>query len=219
MTGVRPPAPVTVGCAAVILGVLVAGCTAVTTGTAAPENNAVQNTPQPGAQSSNNDATPGPVNNYGAPHVTTPLNTAKYQPDPCSALTPTQLTAIGIGVAGTVQQDEQGNVCHWDIADDTNYAFTFNLVFPAGEPLGLANAYQAAGPGALTRLPDVHGQPAVTEPSQNTDGECAIYLGATDEVEYAVSVIIGPEQPHYSDPCTVAQEIADDTTATMKSGG
>lgn len=192
-----------------LAALFVAGCATGTAGrpTAAPPTGASASQPATNADT------------YGAPKVTSPLDTTKYQPNPCVALTSAQLRAIGIGVAGTVQQDTQGNVCHWAVAPDTNYAFAFDLAFPPGEPSGLANAYQAAGPGDLRRLPDVHGQPAVTEPSQNTGGNCTIYLGATDHVEYAVSVLVGQGRPQYRNPCSVAGQIADAVTATMKSGG
>lgn len=186
------------------VALLAAGCSTATTGSPAPADPTVP---------------ASAVNTSGAPRVTTPLDTTKYQPDPCAALTAAQLRAIGVDVPGTVERDPRGNVCHWAPAPDTNYAFAFDLAFPPGEPSGLANAYQAAGPGGLRRLPDVRGQPAVTEPSQNTDGNCTIYLGASDSVEYAVSVLVGQGRPQYRNPCSVAQQIADAVTATMKSGG
>lgn len=129
------------------------------------------------------------------------------------------MRTIGITVTGYVASDPQGNICHWSPFPDTDYAFGFTTVFPDGQVHGLANAYEVAGPGEMRRLPDVDGQPAATEPDQNTDGNCTIYLGATDQIEYAATVLIGQGRPDYSNPCSLAQQIADDTTATMKSNG
>lgn len=150
--------------------------------------------------------------------MSSPLDVTKYEPDPCRTLTTAQQHALGLAKAGSVDRSDLGDICHWSPKFDTDYAMGFNIKFDPGTPPGLANAYQAAGPGAMRRLPDVHGQPAATEPSQNTDGSCTIYLGATDQIEYAVSVSIGQDEPDYRNPCSVAMKIADDATATMKSG-
>lgn len=204
MAAVRATALVT----AVLGGLLVAGCSTVTQGTALPAG------PTPSAPSS---AAPT-SSDYGAPKVATPLDTTRFQQNPCSALTRAQQQALGISAAGSVEVDDLGNICHWSLQYDVVYAFGFNVKFPEGEALGLANAYQNAGPGAMRRLPDVYGQPAAIDPSQNTDGLCAVYLGATDQISYAATVQIGPDQPDYQNPCSVAEQIAADTTATMKSG-
>jgi hypothetical protein len=163
--------------------------------------------------------TPRGDDNFGAPKVTTPLDTAKYQPNPCTTLTTAQQTALGITTPGTLAPGDEGAICSWSPKYDISYSFGFNLKFLPGEATGLANAYQTAGPGSMKRLPDVHGQPAATQPSQNTNGSCTIYLGATDVISYAAAVVIGTGEPHYADPCTIASALADATTATMKSGG
>jgi hypothetical protein len=188
-----------------IATVVLAGCASQTPGSARPASNA------PPATSS--------ANNFGAPKVTTPLDTTKYQANPCGTLTPAQLQALGITQPGKVTPDPTGALCDWSPQLDVVYTLGFNTTFQPGDAKGLANAYQLGGPSSMQRLPDVHGQPAVTQPSQNTDGSCIIYLGATDVISYGVAVTIAAGLPHFADPCTVAAQIADDVTATMKSGG
>jgi len=189
----------------VIAMVVLAGCSTPTVGSARPAGNAPPTT--------------NSANNFGAPKVTTPLDTTKYQANPCATLTPAQLQALGIGQPGKVTPDPTGALCDWSPQLDISYTFGFNTSFEPGDAKGLANAYQLGGPSSMQRLPDVHGQPAVTQPSQNTDGSCTIYLGATDVISYAAAVVIAAGLPHFADPCTVAARIADDATATMKSGG
>jgi Protein of unknown function (DUF3558) len=193
-----------------VAGLLVTACSTTMSGTATP----VPATGHPGPAGSS-----AARQNFGAPEVTTPLDVAKFLPDPCATLTTAQQQALGLHAKGKLDKSDLGNICDWSPAFDTVYAMGFNVKFDPGTALGLANAYQAAGPGGMRRLADVHGQPAATEPSQNTDGSCTIYLGATDQIEYAISVTIGEQEPNYRNPCPVAQQIADDTTATMKSGG
>ncbi|HVV21895.1 MAG TPA: DUF3558 domain-containing protein [Pseudonocardiaceae bacterium] len=201
----------------VVFGCLLAvGCTTSTQGSASPAGGGAA--PTGPAATGSTPATPSQAGDYGAPKVTTPLDTAKWQHNPCTTLTTAQQHAIGITAPGEVQVSDLGNICQWTIQYNVIYGIGFNVKFNPGEPPGLANAYYNAGPGAMRRLPDVDGVPAATEPSQNTDGSCTIYLGATDQVEYAASVQIGPDQAHYQNPCSVAQQIADSATATMRSG-
>jgi hypothetical protein len=191
--------------ALVIATVVLAGCAAQTPGSAQPANNAPPTTSS--------------ADNFGAPKVTTPLDTTKYQANPCGTLTPAQLQALGVTQPGKVTPDPTGGFCDWSPQLDVVYTFGFNIKFEPGDAQGLANVYEIGGASSIKRLPDVHGQPAVTQPSQNTDGSCTIYLGATDVISYGATVEIAPGLPHFADPCTVALQIADDTTATMKSGG
>ncbi|HEY3611852.1 MAG TPA: DUF3558 domain-containing protein [Pseudonocardiaceae bacterium] len=197
----RPVIPTS---ALVIATVVLAGCATQTAGSARPANHAPPTTSSA---------------NFGAPKVTTPLDTTKYQANPCGTLTPAQLQALGITQPGKVTADPTGGFCDWSPQLDVVYTLGFNTTFEPGDAEGLANVYQIGGPNSITRLPDVHGQPAVTQPSQNTGGSCTIYLGATDVISYGIAVTIPGGQPHFADPCTVATQIADDATATMKSGG
>jgi hypothetical protein len=224
VAGVRPalstPAtyavPVTAVVAAALLGL--AGCTTTTTGTPSAEGGVTEAPAGTAGGGSDRSAAPGPGDNYGAPKVTTPLDVTKWQVSPCSTLTATQRQVLGLTRQGTVEHSDLGNICHWSPVYDIDYALGFDIKFTPGGPTGLADAYEAAGPGGMQRLPDVHGQPAATEPSQNTNGSCTIYLGATDQIEYAAAVTIGDREPQYRNPCAVARHIADDATATMKSG-
>jgi hypothetical protein len=193
------------------LATLVAGCTSTTNGTAAPA-------PAAATTSGGGDAsTPPSVNNYVAPKVATPLDTTKWQPNPCTTVTAAQLQALDITQPGKLTTDPTGNLCDWSPQLDVHYTFAFNTSFDPGDAKGLANDYEFAD-GSLARLPDIQGQPAVTQPAKNTDGNCTVYVGATDTVDYVVAVVIEAGLPHHDDPCTPAHQIAADATATMKAG-
>jgi hypothetical protein len=139
---------------------VVTGCTATTSGAPRPAGT----------------RRPTVIARFGAPAVTTRLDTTKYQADPCDTLTAGQLSALGITQPGKITPSDDGAICAWSPRYDVSYAVGFNTRFDPGAAAGLANAYQTAGPGSMTRLPDVHGQPAATQTSQNTDGSCTIYL-------------------------------------------
>ncbi|HEX3592149.1 MAG TPA: DUF3558 domain-containing protein [Pseudonocardiaceae bacterium] len=161
---------------------------------------------------------PGAAENWGAPRVTKPLDVAKYLPNPCAALKPSQLKSLGLPQEGLLDNSNLGNICSWGLRSDTTYDLGFNVAFSEGDPPGLANAYKVAGASAMRRLSDIYGVPAATEPGQNTNGSCTIYLGATDTIEYAAAVVIGFGAPHYQNPCSAAHQLAMYATATMRSG-
>ena len=190
---------------------LVAACSSSTTGSPRP---------QPGADMSTHPSTgaPGPSDGNTAPHVTHPLDTTKWQANPCTTMTSSQLAPLGVTQPGTVTADPKGNFCDWKPQDGVVYTLGFNTAFDPGAPKGLANVYASGPPGGMRRLPDIDGVVAVTEPSGNTDGNCTIYLGATDTVSYGIAVVIDHDKPHYADPCTPAQQLAQDVTRTMKAG-
>lgn len=197
-----------------------AGCASVTIGSAQPGT-----APHAGGDTKHSQsAKPGPGNRYGAPEVTRPLDVTKYIRNPCSTLTTAQLHALHVSKSGTPEHDSDGSSCSVDPKYDVVYTVTFNTHFNEGEPTGLANAYFAAnGPDFtkdyLHRLPDIDGVPEVTEPLQNTDGGCYIYLGATDQISYAAGVTVSsPAEPQYRTACSIAQQLAKDMTETMLSG-
>jgi hypothetical protein len=224
---VRSVIPTSALATAVVALALVSGCSTSTTGSPAPDATGTQGTgsADPSAENGGNagdagnagdDGTAGSNSGTGAPKVTTPLDTTRFQPTPCSVLTTAQQQALGITKAGKPTPDPAGATCNWDLTSPVAvYGFGFDVTFPAGQAKGLANAYQAGG-AEMKALPDIGGQPAVTQPSENTGGNCTIWVGATDEVEYAATVSI-PTGPHASDPCTVATQIATDATTTMRS--
>lgn len=199
---------------AVVALVLVSGCSTSTAGSADP-----QGAPPPatttGATTTTGDSGPSSsANTFGAPKVTTPLDTTRFQSTPCSVLTSAQQHGLGITAAGKITQDPAGAICNWDLDSGPVYTFGFDVKFADGDAKGLANAYEVGG-SEMKALPDIGGQPAATQPSQNVNGNCTIWIGATDDIEYAVDVAI-PTGP--ADPCTVATRIATAATATMKSG-
>jgi hypothetical protein len=208
-----------------------AGCATVTIGTAQPGSSLHSGGGSGSGTGTNNGATsggesakPGPGNRYGAPKVTQPLDVTKYIEQPCSTLTTAQVHGLNLAKAGVPDQDAQGSTCTFSPKYDVVYDVAFNVHFDEGQPTGLANAYWYANGTAFTknymkRLPDIDGVPEVTEPIQNTDGGCYIYLGATDQISFATGVTVSSSaEPQYRMACSIAQQLAKDVTETMRSG-
>jgi Protein of unknown function (DUF3558) len=202
-----------------------AGCATVTVGTAQPGSSLHSaGGADNGATGGSESAKPGPGNLYGAPRVTQPLDVTKYIKNPCSTLTTAQLHGLHLTKAGVPDQDAQGSTCTFSPKYDVVYDVAFNVHFDEGQPTGLANAYWYANGTAFTtnymkRLPDIDGVPEVTEPMQNTGGDCYIYLGATDQISFATGVTVSSSaEPQYRTACSIAQQLAKDITETMRSG-
>jgi hypothetical protein len=199
-----------------------AGCASITIGTAQPGGSPHGDTSV--APSSGASVKPGPGNRYGAPKVTQPLDVTKYIQHPCAALSAAQLHALDVPRQGVPAQDADGSTCSISEKYDVVYTVAFNVHFAEGQPTGLANAYWSANGPAFTtdymkRLPDIEGVPEVTEPAQNTDGGCYIYLGATDQISYAAGVTVSSStEPQYKTACSIAQQLAVDITRTMRAG-
>jgi len=188
---------------------LAAGCAANTTGTPVPAGN-------PGGTSSAPSSGSVPP---GVPNVSIPLDTTKYQQNPCSMLTSAQLQALGITATSAASTGKDGNLaCTWQNAN-TPAQFEMAVIthFSPGTPHGLALFYLKFDARNLRRLPDMHGQPAVLDTLQDPRlGNCAIFVGATNDIAYAFSMA---GWTSINDPCGLAVKIVDAATVTMKSGG
>jgi hypothetical protein len=206
---------------AVLVGLLVTACSTGTTGTAEPGN-------PPGGSAAPSSGPPSSApNTHGAPQVTNPLNVSKYLADPCATITSAQLAGLHLSsVKGVEDKAAIGNSCHWTLGGNTVYTVGFTVSFASFDGPGLSSIYsQAGGPRFIQRLPDSNGVPAVTEPSQDTNGssttpgDYTIFLGVTDKLLFATNAGIDSSLISSHKASTIARQLADDATATMRSGG
>lgn len=206
---------------AVLVGLLVTACSTGTTGTAVPGN------PPGGAAAPSSSPPSSTANTHGAPQVTDPLNVSKYLADPCSTITSAQLAKLHLtSVKGVLTKASIGNSCQWDPAQNTAYTIGFTVSFDSFDGPGLSSIYsQAGGPKFMQRLPDSNGVPAVTQPSQDTngsattDGDYTVFVGVTDKILFATNAGIDHGLTGSQKASTIARQLADDATATMRSGG
>ncbi|HEX3787069.1 MAG TPA: DUF3558 domain-containing protein [Pseudonocardiaceae bacterium] len=183
------------------------GCSSSTGGTAEPT------APAGGASGSAPSSAGG-----GAPKVTTPLDTTAFQQNPCSALTPAQLSALAVpgptskGTVGLPSQ-ASGPTCDLVmVAGSSVVSAGFLTNYQPGSPKGLAYVYSTGNP---PRLPDIEGLPAVLlKDAQGADG-CQVDVGTSDDVVYVVGIVSWTA----SDPCTKVEAIATAALTTMKSAG
>ncbi|RJQ84463.1 DUF3558 domain-containing protein [Amycolatopsis panacis] len=184
---------------------LVAAACSSTPGTLSPESSA-------SAPASPSSAGPQ------VPQVTSPLDVAKYEQDPCSALTSTQAKQV-IGAARSSKDD--GNVapmCTWFDSDNSG----ISLGFLPGQG-GLATTYKNsidAGGGYFEVSPAVSGYPAAFSAVYDSrkSGGCQIAVGVTNNETFTVSSLLRKSSPFYGDPCSLVTKIAEAAVTTIKAG-
>lgn len=192
---------------AALLGTVsaVAGCgTSTTPGTATP--------------TSSSDASLPP----GTPNVAHPLDTTRFQKDPCGVLTPAQLRALNVAARGEVDnQDPTGPACGWTDTDGPSKMSLGVGFLTAGH--GLGDIYAQKDLYAYFQpLPDIEGYPAVANikgSQRNNTGTCAIDIGVTNQLAVDVFVTLRNgvgAPPDYSDPCPRTQKVADAIVKTLK---
>lgn len=129
-------------------------------------------------------------NGRQAPRVTNPLNDVRLISDPCSALSPGQLQAIGLttAVKTHVERLAVGNVCNWD--DDTVGVVGASAGVAVQTTLihGLSDIYAQRSEMAYFTPVTVQGYPAVLADltDQRNSGTCALNMGVSDTSVLAI---------------------------------
>lgn len=199
--------------------VLSAGCTTTTPGQASP-------TPGDGPDTSSDTTTQsnpsdsGKLPTDGAPAVENPLETAMFQENPCLSLTPEQSEDIfNLSPAGRPFRGALGNACEWKNESTWGQA---EVRFLIENTRGLSAEYAVNNEGdwAYFEPLSVEGHPAVARSQADTraDGECAVVVGATDEVTFEVRVQQSRDNIGKGDPCVTAADIAGEAVKTMEAG-
>ena len=162
-----------------------------------------------------------PLPAYGAPKVTHPLNTTKYEQNPCSVVTAAQLQALNNHGTGKSFTNAVGPACDW--TDDATIS-TIQVTFYShgAYAIGLTATYMIKDKQYSYFQPtQIAGYPAVLTDSGGTHGDkgsCVVYVGLADDLQAAFQVDLIESSPGYATACTPAQQFANDGMQTMKSG-
>lgn len=202
----------------VVAVILLTGCTTTTAGQARPD---AGSTPDPGTETSDSTSDPDEPPSGEAPKVEDPIDTTKFQENPCLSLTPEQTGGeLDVGTSGKVQNAALGKACEWQ-NDSTRGEV--QIRFLDKDPRGLTPEYEAEEDGRwayFEELPLIEGHPAVSR-SQIDDrdqGICTVVVGASDEIAFEARVRQAQEDVGTTDPCDVAVDVAGMAVNNMKAG-
>jgi hypothetical protein len=209
-----------VSSALVVTGLVIAGCS----------GSKVEGTPSGPTSGSSSTGASAAQDLHGAPPVANPLDTTKFQQNPCASLTAAQLQQLRGSVDAATEPEPHkqsfGPACFWR-ASDRGSATGLDVAFlTAGS--GLSSAYAQKGDYAVfEKLPDIQGYPAVVAMSVDgrSTGHCSIQVGVTDQMVVSVQIGVssvpganGQANQFYKEPCTPAQQVAEAVVATLRGG-
>jgi hypothetical protein len=168
--------------------------------------------PSTDAAASTSTSLPG-----GAPHVANPLDTTKYQTDPCRALTTAQVHSLDLSDA--IPKSDTANTlgpgCIWF---STRVGYGIGVSFLTSNKQGLNSLYSKRTElGVFQELPPINGYPAVIygDADLRTQGTCAVAVGVSDNL-LLDSNVQGTTKT--KDPCGIAQRTAAMVIDNIKGG-
>ena len=207
--------------AAPVVGLLclaVAGCTTTSQGEAVPATTTeVSATHSSSPPSGGEDDLPS----HGAPKVDDPLDTTRYQQDPCSALTASQAQQeLTLPPNGKRDDAAFGKGCEWFNPDTRGRV---SIAFLTSNPRGLSAAYEANQEGKypyFNPLPLIEGYPAIASDvaDRRPTGACIVVVGVTDQLAVQFSLQLSLANVGHVEPCDTAAMVAGLAMKTMKEG-
>jgi hypothetical protein len=191
---------------------VLAGCTTPSPGEPVPATS-VENTTT-GSSPGNDPELPF----AGAPKVDNPLDTTRFQQDPCQALTPEQVQPLGLPPTGAPRDMALGNACEWSKPGSTGSA---TIHFSDKDPRGLSAVYQAKEEGRnafFEELAPIEGYPAVASDvvDSRQSGACVVVVGVSDKITFESMISLDLDNIGNTDPCEVAANVAGLALQTMK---
>ncbi|TCP57377.1 uncharacterized protein DUF3558 [Tamaricihabitans halophyticus] len=190
---------------------LLVGCSDTETGEATPA--ATESSPTNSSPSENGTA-PG-----GAPKVENPLDTTKFQQDPCNTLTSAQLQELVLDEPGEPDDAEAGPNCIWRNSEAQSRA---SIVFVTAGNHGISDVYANRDTNPVfEELPAIEGHPVVAYDAvegEHEKGYCTLAVGATDQLWLSIGVKISDATVGQRDPCVAAQGVAEMMINTMQGG-
>lgn len=206
-----------------LLGIAVlAGCTSTSEGSPEPaptSDTAVESTSS--SPPSSDTSAPGEVElpYAGAPKVDNPLDTTRFQQDPCQSLTATQAQELNVNSPGEPREAPLGNACEFRGRSDRGALV--EVAFQDKHPFGLSAVYQANEDGKLDffdELDPIEGYPAVAwaGTDDRPNGGCAVDVGVSDEIAFSLVVRLSQANVGEKDPCDTAAMVAGLALQTMK---
>lgn len=202
------------GFALMIIGLALLGaCTDTQTG--------LPSTPSPPPATPPTTAT-GSADRYGAPPVANALDVSKFLTQPCSALSPSQLSTLNLvppGEADTTSAVAKnvGPGCIWRNSEIAN---RLGLTFMTGNKNGLADFYRAHRDGDFQAYwieTTVDGYPGVFKDVRDSrpTGSCDLAVGISDALTFRTNV----QSREGERSCDQAKQAASLVLQTLKAGG
>jgi hypothetical protein len=185
---------------------LLAGCDSTVAGT---PTTAVSTSATPSA-----DAAPG------VPKVTNPIDTTRFEKEPCAALTPDQLAQLAITTEPRPDLDSKfGPGCEWNAYDEIGLTVG-GVLLTVGSSLASLYKQHEQGQWPLFEPTDVAGYPGVKMDSLDAQprGKCGVSVAVRDDLIYSLQVSISSKSKDYEDPCSPALKAAELAVSTMKAG-
>lgn len=145
----------------------------------------------------------------GAPAVTTPLATDKFEPEPCAILSKKDLASLDIKVSSTSQdQNPPGPTCRYTRDDDLSWGLTITIITADKE--GLSRLYQNEQrdpAGYFQEVNSVSGYPGLLTGliDNRKNGDCDLIVGVRDD--RIVQIILSGTSS--DDPCNIATRIGE----------
>ncbi|GAB1513447.1 DUF3558 domain-containing protein [Actinophytocola sp. KF-1] len=202
-----------------LLGLVVAaGCTTTSEGEPRPaDTGAATSGPTSGA-SGDDDELPF----AGAPEVDDPLDTSRYEQDPCASITAEQAQQdLNLPPAGRPMDNVALGVgCEWKNNDTRAY---LHIVFVVDDPRGLSPEYEVNEKGGwdfFEELPEIEGYPAIARdrPDDRSRGYCTVVVGVADDMSFESTLQLRGSNIGKKDPCEMAAFAAGLALRTMKEG-
>ncbi|WP_245614503.1 DUF3558 domain-containing protein [Actinokineospora inagensis] len=152
-----------------------------------------------------------------APPVPNPLDTAKFEQNPCAVLSQAQAAQVANLTANRQINGNVAPMCIWTDADSNSVAIGF---VPANG--GLATVYKGQDnkSGYFEVSPNVGGYPAAFFGSADfrNSGGCQIAVGVHDDEVFTVNIDLQKSSPSYQDPCAISTKAAEAAVSTLKGG-
>ena len=157
----------------------------------------------------------------GAPKVANPLDTSRYEQDPCLSLSSEQARELNLPAVGKATENEVLGVgCEW-YNEETRGNVT--IVFIVDDPRGLSPEYATNNRkewAYFEVLPAIEGYPAVVRSlvDDRDIGHCTVVVGAADDMAFETILRLSQANVGQKDPCATAAEVAGLALKTMKQG-
>ncbi|GGM68340.1 hypothetical protein GCM10012275_43550 [Longimycelium tulufanense] len=193
----------------VVSALLLAGCSSSATG-----GNAQPASTTSATTGTESGSSPG---NPDVPRVPKPLDTAKFQQDPCSVLTKAQLQALHIGAQGSPADINDQPNCRWPDTFGPSQMSVSVTFMTKGD--GLAGLYSRSSTFKVFRPFQIDGYPAAVVLAfldQRSQGVCDVDVAVTDKLVYLVQAKMHSDAPDYTTPCERTKTVAGEVLKTLK---
>ncbi|GLZ32141.1 hypothetical protein Lesp02_43290 [Lentzea sp. NBRC 105346] len=176
---------------------LLVGCDSKTPGTATTAPGTGGNTGSPTSTSASSSGEAPPVTG-------TPLSLDKFKTDPCTLLTPEQITQLGDMKPGEKRDRSGQPQCIWHPKAPTG-AFSFTYTFSKST---LNDYYKGKSNYPYFKPAQVSGYPAASfDGIDGVHGDCSTVVALSDKTALMVQVNMSTKTaPNYSTPCTVSEK-------------